>query len=522
MAYEAVVPNQPRVSSPTLHDVDGWLVRDLRATHPLYSANWAEWSFLTASYEGTKQLVELGVVKQHEREDTSTYVRRMSELHGFNFSKVVVDLVNFFLFKREPKRTIPEAIAEDPSWKMFLNDCNRYGDSFADYMADQGRWAAVMGYTGFLVDKPPYAAQNRAEEVKRGIYPYVSGYNPLAILDWTFERDETGKPVLTYLKLKDDTEDDDTYRLWWQDRWEVWQEPRTDSGLPLAGEEQGILLASGDNPLGEIPFVWMYNIHGRKRPIGVSDIHEIARIDLSVIRDLSQISEIVGYSAFPMLLAPMLAADDQTGQDDVGPTVVWEFNPETPQAKPEWLIPASEGVLEAIWRGIDRKAKEVYRIAHTGGLQATRAPSVAVSGTAMAAEFQQLNAVIVQKAANIETAENQIVDYWLRWQGLEKYADETQIVRSRDYDVHNLQQDLANALTAKTIVPSMTFKNEVSKSVARAVLPNLNDTTLQTIDEEIEESKQPEVPDEFLTPKLRPDEEINGVEEPEEPEEDAE
>lgn len=479
MVYQAVVPNQTEVTP-----INAWLVGDLRTTHELYALHWGEWAFLTAAYEGVRQLVELGVVKRHEREEKDSYIRRMSEVYGFNFSKVVIDIVNFYLFRKEPKRTIPETVSKEPAWQAFLDDCNRYGDSFSDYMADQARWAAVMGHVGFLVDKPSAQAESKADERSRGIYPYISGYHPQAILDWEYVRDDTGKPTLNYLKLKDDGDDEKLYRLWWKDRWEVWQEPESEDGLPLGDDTPAILVSQGPNPLGEIPFVWLYNLRSRKRPIGVSDIHEVARIDLSVIRDLSQIGEITGYSAFPMMLAPMFEEGAQE-QDDVGVRVVWEFDPDKPEAKPEWMVPASAGILEAIWSGIERKAKEVYRIARTGGLQ-QQAPSVARSGVALAAEFQQLNSIIVQKSANIETTENQIVRLWLMWQQLAKFVEETKIERSRDYDVHNLTQDLADALTAKTVVPSKTFKVEVNKNIARAALPNVDDDTMQTIDREIE------------------------------------
>lgn len=489
MAVEFSVPNQPNIDPANVTPADAYTVRDMRATHPKYADNWTEWVFLTASYEGVRQLVRLGVIKKHEREDTSTFVRRMSELYGFNFPKIVVELVNFYLFKKEPKRTIPEQLSNDWAWKAFLKDCNRCGEPFSDYIADQARWAAVMGHVGFLVDKPNYNADNRAEEKRLGIYPYLSAYHPPAILDWEFERDLTGKYVLTYLKLKENTEDGiNRYRLWWLDEWRLYEEPTdgiTDDQTLFSGDEPVRLIEAGPNRLGEIPFVFMNNLKGRNGVIGVSDIHEIARIDLSCIRDLSQINEIVGYNAFPMLLAPMYE-EDEPAQDDAGPRVVYEFDPDKPNAKPEWMIPAAADSLEAIWNGIDRKAREIYRIANAGGLQAQGSPSVTKSGVALAAEFQQLNAKIIQKAVNAEQAENQILYFWLKWQRMEQYTGKARIERSRDYDVHNLAQDLADALTAKTIVRSKTFQAEVEKNVAKAVLPTADDRTMIQIESEID------------------------------------
>ena len=69
---------------------------------------------------------------------------------------------------------------------------------------------------------------------------------------------------------------------------------------------------------------------------------------------------------------------------------------------------------------------------------------------------------------------------------MDKYIPESRIERPRDYDVHTLSQDLADALTAKTVVPSRTFKNEISKNIARSMLPNINDEQMQVIVHEIE------------------------------------
>lgn len=460
-----------------------FLNADLHKTHDLYEDNQNEWAFLNAMYDGIRMIVELGLIGAHEREDVESYSRRISELFGLNYSRAVVDLVTFYLFKKEPTRTLPDALANDSAWAAFLSDCNLYGDSFADFMADRGRWAAVQGTMGFLIDKPPMAAENKAQERDLGIYPYIASYFPSSILDWYYERDATGRPRLTFLKLKDD---DDTYRIWYPDRWETWIQATDEDGTPLGDEAEATLLASGVNKLGEIPFVWLHNVRGRDWPIGVSDIHEIGRIDLSIIRDLSQLSEIVGYNAFPMLLAPALE-DGEAPLDEVGSTAILEFDPENPQAKPEWLTPAAEGVIKAILLVIEQKGREIYRIANAGGLQQVDTATVAKSGTALSAEFQQLNAKIVQKAVNVEKAENQILYFWLRWQGMDELIPESKIERSRDYDVHNLAQDLADAMTAKTIVRSETFRQEVEKSVARATLPQLEDDVMQKIEDEIEE-----------------------------------
>lgn len=512
-----VVPNQPELTMGDVIPGDIYLVKDLRATHEDYANDWMEWVFLTAVYEGVRQLVEIGVVKQHEREEDAAFLRRMTELFGLNYSRAVVDLVNFYLFKKEPERNLPPALANDDAWKAFMEDCNHYGDSFPDFLADQARWAAVMGHIGFLVDKPNLQLGTRAEERNLGIYPYLSVYHPVNILDWQYKRDVTGRPRLVYLKLRDD---DGSYRIWWQDRWQLWEEPETEDGEEAPEDAEAVLVDEAENPLLEIPFVWMHNLRGRKWPMGVSDLHEIGRIDLSIVRELSQISEIIGFNSFPLLLAPMMEEGTET-QDEVGPTAVIEFDPEHPEAKPEWMQPVSEGVIKAIWEGIEKKGREIYRIANAGGLQQVDTATVAKSGTALSAEFQQLNSKIVSKAVNVEKAENGVLYFWMRWQGLDAQIPEAWIKRDRDYDVSSLSSDLADALTAKTVVHSDTFKQEVEMRVARAMLPDAEDDTMNKIEDEIKSADRTPaafgLPDGQEAGNPRPDEDEDMDQDEEEP-----
>ena len=306
MAY--ILPNQPNVSSEPIIPAESLLVKDLRATALEYANNIIEYMFLMATYEGVRSLVDMGVIKQHERESDENYIRRVSELFGFDYTRSIVDLFTFYLFKKPGTAHLPEELTNLPEWQAFVADCNLQGDSLEEFLPDQTRYAAIYGLVGFLVDKPRSMAQTLADERQRGLYPYICAYHPTAILDWAWDKDEeTQRPYLSYLKLLDD---DQTYHLWWPERWEIWAEPDdvTDENSAITGEQEAVLIDSGENPHDEIPFVWLYNLRSRIRGVGVSDVHEVARIDLSIIRDMSQISEITNYAAFPMMRKPMIEA----------------------------------------------------------------------------------------------------------------------------------------------------------------------------------------------------------------------
>lgn len=480
---------------------------DLTKTHPLYNQNIGEWSFLLAAYEGTRQLIELGYINRHERESEQNWLRRQEEAYGFGYTKSVVDLFNFYLFKKEVKRMIPDGLKKDPSWMAFREDCNLEGDEIDTFLTDSGKQSNICGHVGILVDKPSREMENKQQEKDAGIYPYVAMYYPDAILDWKFEKDENDRPYLSYLKLRDDPDGDTSkrarheYRCWYEDHFEVWETPDLEeTENPESVEAE--LINIGINPLGEIPFVWLYNMKGRQKPIGISDVHEVARIDASILRNLSGGEEVIYYAAFPMMMKPGKVGGGPAGDgaippgtdDETGVTAVLEFDPDHPESKPEWLEPAVSEAIDAILKWIERKVAEIYRAVNAGGMAGMEVSTVAKSGAALQAEFQLLNAHLVKKAINLEKAEDRIDYFWLKWEGMDKHYKDIENTRERTYDVEDLHSDLENIMTSITIVHSDTFRKKAEKRVARQVIPSIEDEDLKDIDKEIDEYEPPTPP----------------------------
>jgi hypothetical protein len=494
------------------------VVSELRSTHVLYQANINEWFFLMASYEGARELVRQGYLRRNERESKANYTRRLYEAYGFSYSKSVIDLFNFYLFKKPVKRDMGE-LSDDELWQMFVKDCNLYGDNFDDFMTEQGRYASIYGMVGILVDKASKTFETRAEQIEAEVYPYVAPYFPPAILDWAYERDENNRPFLSYLKLLDDLDGDTLqYRIWYPDHFEVWEVPESgeSTGKALDDTSEGRLVLEGDNPIGEIPFVWLYNLRGKVRPIGVSDIHDVSRIDVSILRNLSHGEEVISYAAFPMMRKPMKetspdgAKADQA--DEAGVTAILEFDPDHPESKPDWLEARVQEPITAILDWIARKVSEIYRAVNAGGMASMEVSTAPKSGAALKAEFQLLNANLVRKATNLEHAEKMIIEFWLRWEGQEDLLEFVSIERARTYDVENLSADLENVLTAKAIVMSRKFKDVMQKNVVRAMLPAAEDSQLKEIDEEIEAAPEVTITPDAAFTNAEEEEEEEGAE----------
>jgi len=478
----------------------------LRATHPIHDKYYDEWTFLNAAYEGVRALIAWGALYKHERESETNYQRRLKAAYGFSYSKSVVDIFNSYLFKKEFPSEIPESLSNDEQWKQFQKDCNLEGSTFDNFFVDEQRNASILGHVGLLVDKPQSEKATVAEEKEANIYPYVVAYKPMAIMDWKIERDEFGRKKLTYLKVLDD---DDRYRIWTPEKWEVWELQNTKTGerigvteitqvgeQPTAAENKGkgmaaVKVSEGDHDLKEIPFVLLYNQKSNiDKEVGVSDITDISRVDGSLIRNLSQIEEIIDYAAFPMMRKPMKEAGASADPaDEVGATAVLEFDPDNPDSKSDWLDAVVEGPIKAIIEVIDKKIGEVYRSSNIGGMSATEMSTSAKSGVALKTEFQLLNSKLVKKGKNVSKAKYDVTRLWLMWQDQwDKYKDDVHFYHIKSFEIEDLATDLENILTSSVIVTqSDTYKKEYQKVVVRMILPSVDEEVLTAIDKEIED-----------------------------------
>jgi hypothetical protein len=386
-----------------------------------------------------------------------------------------------------------------------MDDCDMYGTDFEDFFLEQSKNASTLGHVGILIDMPSNRKETKQEEIDDLVYPYFAVYKPMNILDWEWNRDDYGRPYLAYLKLLDD---DGYYRIWTMERWEVWEIIEGDGATEIDSTTEvyrsedkvkkmgrgAVKVRDGANPLGEIPFAFLFNQRSSIDPeVGVSDIVDTSRIDASIIRNLSQIEEIINYAAFPMMRKPMKEAGAGADvKDETGVTSILEFNPENPESKPDWLNSVVGEPVNATLEVIKQKISEIYRSANVGGMNAMEIANQAKSGVALKAEFQMLNSKIVKKSKALAQVKKQCVDFWYKWQGVyDQFAPETVFDYVKTYEIEDLATDLENLLTAGAIVTGSTiFSAEQQKLTVRLVLASAEDEVINAIDEEIEENMQ--------------------------------
>src|SRR3990170_3919597 len=442
---------------------------ELEKTHPHYERHLNEWQFFVRSYFGGKFYRDGNYLIQHPFESSANYSRRKDIAYYYNYCSPIVDIFVSHLFRKPAKRDYG-SLKGDPLFEAFVSDADLEGATLPQFIRDAQRFASIYGGVSIVVDRPDVTAGTRKEAIDGDIRPYLSLVTPENLIVWSFERGPSGKSVLGRVKIR---EDKDTYRIWNRSGWELWE--------VVKGKNEVRLLDAGEHGLGVVPVVTLYNKRSGVKMLGVSDIQDIADINKNIYYLCSDAKEIIENTAFPMLAVPY-AKGGGDEEKELGPRNILQFDPSEADARPYWLE-APHSSLTEIREWVKQDINEIHRIAKMGGVKATEDFSAARSGVALELEYQQLYATLSEKADNIEQAENQLLALWARWEGKEfdgviDYPD--------DFSVKDIERDLGSAIKAQSArVDSLTFRRELQKKIAGAVLPKADEKTRALIFSEI-------------------------------------
>lgn len=441
---------------------------ELKATHIDYDDNINRWEYYLRSFLGGTEYRDGKYLTAYVDEDSKEYDKRLNSTPLDNHCRNVVNVYSSFLWRVAPSREYG-ALQDDPFKQSFLMDADLDGRSFNAILADAEKWACVYGHCWLFMDKPASNAGTNQEALDQGIRPYLSLITPESVTDWDYERGESGRWMLSFLRIKENVErlanrtDKVTYRTWYKDRVEVHQ---------VEGEDV-TLIEELPNPIGVIPAVPLYSQRSPKRGIGISDLADVADLQKAIYNELSEIEQIIRISNHPSL-AKTDSVDAVAGAggilhmpDDLDPGL-----------KPYMLQPSGAN-LDAVRASIEDKVEAIDRITHMGGVRATQTQSK--SGVALQAEFQLLNARLSEKADLLELAEEQLWSLFAKWQGK---AWDGVITYPDTFDLRDHSADLLFLQQAKASgVSSQTFSREIDMQIARLVVEE--DESLKVISEEI-------------------------------------
>jgi hypothetical protein len=430
-----------------------------------------DYDFFRRSYEGGSAYRDGKFLIQHPREKGPDYERRLEQASFVNFCRDVVEIYVSYLYREQPER---KAEKSDEVLEAFLKNADLEGRAWGKVMRNLSKMASYYGVMGAIVDKPKGEAEaSRGAELEAGVRPYIAAYTPLAIWDWKFGKDENGVPRLEWIVLEEDNDNGPTVLIkWGLETWERFkQEGDNGSGNDFKSFELG------DNNLDQIPFALLLNRDSFKKMTGVSDIADIAPVNRRIYYLDSDALEIIDATAFPILEGPVEAIEDSSGKSQETEIGVQSLlkRPEDKEGF-KW-IEAPHTSLQQILEHRNSSINDIKYMAKTGQADASKTGQVK-SGVALELEFQQLSALMVDKAENAEDFEHRVFELVGLWED----KDYEMIVKyARSFGIRDLMHDLDTAITSKAVVLSPTFQAELAKAFAARILPK--DTPPETIEQ---------------------------------------
>ena len=445
---------------------------EITYTHPDYDEHEERWEFYLRSYMGGQDYKDGDYLTRYINEDKDEYSRRISLTPIDNHCRNIVHIYSSYLWRIPPTRTF-NALDGNVALDPFLKDCDLDGRSFNAFMKEANIWASVYGHVWIMLDKPKSNVGTKAEELAQGIRPYVTLFTPENIFDWRYERTESGRFKLTYLKVRESVENIDKtskrayFRIWTEEEVQVYE----------VTDEMERLVETLPNPIGRIPAVFLPANRSVVRGIGISDLTDIAYMQQAIYQELSEIEQLIRISNHPTLVKTY-GTDASAGAGSVI-NVPDELDA---NLKPYQIQP-NGGNLDSVRAAIMDKVESINRMAHMGAVRGTEAQTK--SGVALQTEFQLLNARLSEKADILQLAEEQLWELFCIWQGV---SPDVEVYYPDSFDLRDYPNELAFLQQARASgVRSNTFLKAVDKLIADLVL---DDDELLQAHEEIDSTNQ--------------------------------
>lgn len=445
---------------------------ELEEVHRLYRANSAEWEFFRQAYLGGREWEEASLLYKYLNESAPQLRERLRQTPLENHCKSVVHTYSGFMWRNPPKRSFG-ALEANKALLALDGNADKEGASLNEFMKSVALWASVFGCSWVVLDKPASRAVTKADELEGDIRPYVKLYFPVHVLNWKFEETGSGSFELVYLKVRERIDDGSAdgwvYRIWSRERVEVWR---------VEGKGEPVLVRDEVNGVGMVPAVVHYNTKPLERGVAVSDLQDVARMQRSLYNDLSELGQMIRGSNHKTLVKNR-GDDASTG---AGGVII--MHEDTLPEKRPYLLQADAEALVGLLDAMEKKVEMINRMAHLTPVRSFR--KVIVSAVAIETEFQILNTLLAEKAAQLEVTENQLFRIFCRWEGVDYATAEVVVTYPKRFELRDRKADLEfldKALSVAERIGSATLRRELERQVARVVLER--DDVLEVVEAEL-------------------------------------
>ena len=148
------------------------------------------------------------------------------------------------------------------------------------------------------------------------------------------------------------------------------------------------------------------------------------------------------------------------------------------------VVPADAETLLGLLQAIEMKVEMINRMAHLTPVRTYR--SQVASGVAIETEFQILNTLLAEKAAQLAVTENQLFRIFCRWEGVDYDAANVVVTYPQRFELRDRRADLDFLVRAKKVtakIGSPTLQREIDRQLARVVLER--DDVLEVVEGEL-------------------------------------
>ena len=420
------------------------------------------------AYYGTGGFCSGSYLTRHKREVDRDYTARQENAYYLNYFAPITNALVTPIFKKPATRDWTGAAS---LMEKFMQDVDGSGTNMAEFMKSAALKAKLYGSCFIIVDNFSTGGDDTmADVLQKRRFPYAYCLAPQQIID--YEADKMGR--LSRIEFRDSKQTSPLGNEYYTMRFDRQGWRRTDS--------DNSIIEQGTYNFGCVPAVVLMskNLSGLTL-MPPSELLPLAKVNRTIYNLCSWLNEILKNVTFPILTLPSLDAKDVI----VGNNNALGYNPEFSH-EPDFIAPPSDPA-NILKEQILNMVQEMYRMA---GLSFVTGSKTDTSGVSKQWDFERLNQQLADFAAQIQTAEINIVRLFGLW--MNQQID-YRISYPDDFNISDIAYELQNAQALIDLGLSDELKIEVLKKLLSLIFPDMEsvrfDEIVKSAENKIEEDK---------------------------------
>ena len=413
----------------------------------------AQFQLVADALDGGGGFYDFTYLIQHPREPAEKYARRQALAWYDNRLKPACSGFVGYIDKKPPMRDF----AGNEFAKAFADDCDKCGNSLSVWLSAFMCHAKARGTMFCLVDSPKERPSSQAEQQDKRAFSYLVMIRPENVSELAL--DDFGNVLK--IRWYDCTGTQTINRYWDTESWEV-----------INGDSK----ESGEHGLGFCPVV---PFSEELQVPYVGSFAQIAAMSKRLLNMHSEKDELERSQTFSIL--NYVVPKDLRGAvkpADVAASVGTE-NLLMSYDTPAQFISPADGPLSLYMADILAMELRIDEVA----LKVTDSKT-AESGVARDMRFQALNAALVAFSTRMEDFERRVWSVFAATMGLPE--SRTVVNWNKNYSLSDVKTEIENAASVESLGMPDSFKRAQNKRIARLMLADVEQETLDTIIEDID------------------------------------